>query len=89
MWMKKMWHLRDICYLLAVLSFEECENCSAKCFCRNQKSQYGKPGIPGSNDLETALRKLSLRRANELNEQDYREDEEKKHQGGNRYHVAW
>lgn len=51
---------------------------------RNQRCQYGKPGIPGSNDLETALRKLSLRRANELNEQDYREDEEKKHQGRNR-----
>lgn len=51
---------------------------------RNQKCQYGKPGIPGSNDLETALRKLSLRRANELNEQDYREDEDKKHRGRNR-----
>ncbi|KAK3082835.1 hypothetical protein FSP39_006648 [Pinctada imbricata] len=44
-------------------------------------SQVGRPGIPGSNDLETALRKLSLRRANELNELDYQEeaDERKRH----------
>ena len=54
-------------------------------FCRNQKCHYGKPGIPGSNDLETALRKLSLRRANELNEQDFRDDEEKRHRERNRY----
>lgn len=39
------------------------------------RTNLGRPGIPGSNDLETALRKLSLRRANELNEQDYKEDE--------------
>ncbi|XP_078323513.1 trafficking kinesin-binding protein 1-like isoform X5 [Crassostrea virginica] len=51
---------------------------------RNQKCHYGKPGIPGSNDLETALRKLSLRRANELNEQDFRDDEEKRHRERNR-----
>ncbi|XP_071149492.1 trafficking kinesin-binding protein 1-like isoform X1 [Mytilus edulis] len=43
------------------------------------RHSLGRPGIPGSNDLETALRKLSLRRANELNEQDYKEDENKRH----------
>ena len=42
------------------------------------RSNLGRPGIPGSNDLETALRKLSLRRANELNEQDYKEEEVKR-----------
>lgn len=41
-----------------------------------KKHSLGRPGIPGSNDLETALRKLSIRRANELNEEDYFEDEE-------------
>ncbi|XP_061165446.1 trafficking kinesin-binding protein 1-like isoform X1 [Saccostrea echinata] len=51
---------------------------------RNEKCQYGKPGIPGSNDLETALRKLSIRRANELNERDFREDEEKRQKERNR-----
>ncbi|VDI26774.1 trafficking kinesin-binding protein 1 [Mytilus galloprovincialis] len=43
------------------------------------RHSLGRPGIPGSNDLETALRKLSLRRANELNEQDYKEEENKRH----------
>ncbi|KAL3854814.1 hypothetical protein ACJMK2_014059 [Sinanodonta woodiana] len=38
----------------------------------------GRPGIPGSNDLETALRRLSMRRANELNELDFQKDMEKK-----------
>ena len=37
--------------------------------------KLGKPGIPGSNDLQAALRRLSLRRANELNEMDYRREE--------------
>ncbi|XP_033728097.1 trafficking kinesin-binding protein 1-like isoform X1 [Pecten maximus] len=41
-----------------------------------KKHSLGRPGIPGSNDLETALRKLSIRRANELNEEDFFEDEE-------------
>lgn len=44
----------------------------------SEKLRIGRPGIPGSNDLETALRKLSIRRANELNERDYFEDEEKR-----------
>ncbi|XP_076089486.1 trafficking kinesin-binding protein 1-like isoform X2 [Mytilus galloprovincialis] len=43
------------------------------------RHSLGRPGIPGSNDLETALRKLSLRRANELNEQDYKDEENKRH----------
>ncbi|XP_060553261.1 trafficking kinesin-binding protein 1-like [Ruditapes philippinarum] len=38
-------------------------------------SRYGKPGIPGSNDLHTALRRLSMRRANEINEMDYAKEE--------------
>ncbi|KAK3577177.1 hypothetical protein CHS0354_037516 [Potamilus streckersoni] len=38
----------------------------------------GRPGIPGSNDLETALRRLSMRRANELNELDFQKEMEKK-----------
>ncbi|KAL5005743.1 hypothetical protein ScPMuIL_016901 [Solemya velum] len=38
----------------------------------------GRPGIPGSNDLETALRRLSLRRANYLNEVDFRREEERR-----------
>ncbi|XP_046555440.1 trafficking kinesin-binding protein 1-like isoform X2 [Haliotis rubra] len=38
----------------------------------------GRPGIPGSNDLETSLKRLAMRRANELNERDYREDEDRR-----------
>ncbi|KAL8620542.1 hypothetical protein ACOMHN_066965 [Nucella lapillus] len=34
-------------------------------------SELGRPGIPGSNDLESALRRLALRRANDLNERDF------------------
>ncbi|KAJ8319826.1 hypothetical protein KUTeg_001413 [Tegillarca granosa] len=41
-------------------------------------SNLGRPGIPGSNDLEAALRRLSMRRANELNEQDYFAEQERK-----------
>ncbi|KAK7502479.1 hypothetical protein BaRGS_00006432 [Batillaria attramentaria] len=36
-------------------------------------SELGRPGIPGSNDLESALRRLAVRRANDLNERDYHE----------------
>ncbi|XP_071101204.1 trafficking kinesin-binding protein 1-like isoform X2 [Haliotis cracherodii] len=38
----------------------------------------GRPGIPGSNDLETSLKRLAMRRANELNERDYRDDEHRR-----------
>ncbi|XP_070187850.1 trafficking kinesin-binding protein 1-like isoform X2 [Littorina saxatilis] len=34
-------------------------------------SELGRPGIPGSNDLESALRRLAIRRANDLNERDF------------------
>ncbi len=37
----------------------------------------GKPGLPGSNDLETALRRLTMRKANEINEQLLREEDER------------
>ena len=42
--------------------------------------ELGQPGIPGSNDLESALRRLAIRRANELNERDFLEDQRKKQQ---------
>lgn len=35
---------------------------------RSSSRQLGRPGIPGSNDLETALRRLALRKANKFNE---------------------
>ncbi|XP_045179167.2 trafficking kinesin-binding protein 1-like isoform X3 [Mercenaria mercenaria] len=38
-------------------------------------TRLGRPGIPGSNDLQSALRRLSMRRANELNEMDYAREE--------------
>lgn len=38
----------------------------------------GKGGVPGSNDLETALRRLSLRRANEINRQQFRAEDRQK-----------
>ncbi len=38
----------------------------------------GRPGIPGSNDLETALKRLSMRKANEINERLINEHEETK-----------
>nr|XP_033786287.1 trafficking kinesin-binding protein 1 isoform X5 [Geotrypetes seraphini] len=38
----------------------------------------GTPGTPGSNDLETALRRLSLRRENYLSERKFFEDEREK-----------
>ncbi|XP_050418566.2 trafficking kinesin-binding protein 1 isoform X3 [Patella vulgata] len=41
-------------------------------------SDLGRPGIPGSNDLETALKHLAMRTANELNEKDYYEEQKKK-----------
>ncbi|XP_059177188.1 trafficking kinesin-binding protein 1-like isoform X3 [Physella acuta] len=40
--------------------------------------ELGRPGIPGSNDLESALKRLALRKANELNERDFHEEEERK-----------
>ena len=48
--------------------------------CRSDLN-LGRPGIPGSNDLETALRRLSMRKANEINEQiinDHHEQEERR-----------
>ncbi|XP_064646093.1 trafficking kinesin-binding protein 1-like isoform X3 [Lineus longissimus] len=39
-------------------------------------ANIGKPGIPGSNDLETALRRLSLRHAHDVFERKYRESED-------------
>jgi len=41
----------------------------------NSSRQLGRPGIPGSNDLESALRRLTLRKANEINEKHFHEDE--------------
>ena len=38
----------------------------------------GKAGIPGSNDLETALRRLSLRRQNIEAERKYKEEEKER-----------
>ncbi|XP_005111853.1 uncharacterized protein LOC101863557 [Aplysia californica] len=40
--------------------------------------ELGRPGIPGSNDLESALKRLAIRRANELNEKDFQEEEEER-----------
>ncbi|KAH9513794.1 Trafficking kinesin-binding protein 1 [Bulinus truncatus] len=40
--------------------------------------ELGRPGIPGSNDLESALKRLAMRRANEMNERDFHEEEEKR-----------
>ncbi|KAI8761156.1 trafficking kinesin-binding protein 1 [Biomphalaria glabrata] len=40
--------------------------------------ELGRPGIPGSNDLESALKRLAMRRANELNERDFHEEERRK-----------
>ncbi|GFS10898.1 trafficking kinesin-binding protein 1 [Elysia marginata] len=34
-------------------------------------SELGRPGIPGSNDLDNALRRLATRRANEINEREF------------------
>ena len=39
-------------------------------------TELGRPGIPGSNDLESALRRLALRRANDMNERDFRDFQE-------------
>ncbi|XP_076451503.1 trafficking kinesin-binding protein 1-like isoform X2 [Babylonia areolata] len=36
-------------------------------------TELGRPGIPGSNDLESALKRLAMRRANDMNEHDYME----------------
>lgn len=38
-------------------------------------TRLGRPGVPGSSDLQRALRRLSMRRANELNEMDYAKEE--------------
>lgn len=40
--------------------------------------ELGQPGIPGSNDLESALKRLAMRRANEQNERDFLEEEEER-----------
>ena len=42
--------------------------------------------VIGRSEVETALRKLSLRRANELNEQDYQEEEEERRRGRHNSH---
>jgi hypothetical protein len=39
------------------------------------RTKLGRPGVPGSSDLHSALRRLSMRRANELNEMDYAREE--------------
>ncbi|CAL1548102.1 unnamed protein product [Lymnaea stagnalis] len=41
-------------------------------------TELGRPGIPGSNDLESALKRLAMRKANELNERDFHEEEERR-----------
>ena len=41
----------------------------------SSSSELGRPGIPGSNDLESALRRLALRRANDMNERDFHDFE--------------
>nr|XP_033786286.1 trafficking kinesin-binding protein 1 isoform X4 [Geotrypetes seraphini]XP_033786288.1 trafficking kinesin-binding protein 1 isoform X4 [Geotrypetes seraphini] len=47
--------------------------------CNDEKNKKpGTPGTPGSNDLETALRRLSLRRENYLSERKFFEDEREK-----------
>ena len=45
--------------------------------CRSDVS-LGRPGIPGSNDLETALKRLSMRKANEINERIINEHHERR-----------
>ncbi|XP_064598414.1 trafficking kinesin-binding protein 1-like isoform X4 [Liolophura sinensis] len=47
-------------------------------------TNLGRPGIPGSNDLESALRKLAMRRANELNEKDFFEQQKLQQELGSR-----
>ncbi|GFO39913.1 trafficking kinesin-binding protein 1-like [Plakobranchus ocellatus] len=49
-------------------------------FPSRSNSELGRPGIPGSNDLENALRRLATRRANEINEREFlaREREEQR-----------
>ncbi|BFZ15608.1 hypothetical protein BsWGS_18646 [Bradybaena similaris] len=42
--------------------------------------ELGRPGIPGSNDLESALKRLALRRANEQNEKDFQDEEMERRQ---------
>ncbi|KAM9308532.1 trafficking kinesin-binding protein 1 isoform 4-T4 [Gastrophryne carolinensis] len=42
----------------------------------NKNQKPGTPGTPGSNDLETALRRLSLRRENYILERKFFEDEQ-------------
>lgn len=37
----------------------------------SELARLGRPGIPGSNDLESALRRLASRRANDMNEREY------------------
>ncbi|CAG5131237.1 unnamed protein product [Candidula unifasciata] len=48
--------------------------------CRHGQSnpELGQPGIPGSNDLESALKRLAMRRANEQNERDFLDEEEER-----------
>lgn len=49
-------------------------------------TNLGRPGIPGSNDLETALRRLTLRKANEINEKMFEEDQRMKKRTNHRMH---
>nr|XP_044992642.1 trafficking kinesin-binding protein 1 isoform X6 [Jaculus jaculus] len=44
----------------------------------NDSKKPGTPGTPGSHDLETALRRLSLRRENYLSERRYFEEEQER-----------
>ena len=48
------------------------------CYVCRSRTTIGRPGIPGSNDLETALRRLTLRKANEINERILHDVDEKK-----------
>ena len=41
-------------------------------------SMLGRAGVPGSNDLETALRRLSIRKANDIHDRSFIEEQEEK-----------
>ena len=47
-------------------------------FSLHSLSMLGRAGVPGSNDLETALRNLSMKKANDINDQQFLHDREDK-----------